>query len=268
MEEILLDNEKISVIMAVYNCESTVSSAIDSIISQTYTDWQLIICDDCSTDDTYEIVAKYQRVYPDKIKLIKNSQNMKLPYSLNHCLKYADGKYVARMDGDDLSTSDRFQKQIDFLKAHPDIDLVGGAMEVFDGTAITGVMSRPEKVDKYNFGFNHATIMTYRYVYLKLDGYSLAKRAVRCEDLDLWFRFFAAGFKGANIPDVIYTVTDDENARSRRNFKGRINAMRTLFFGYHLLHYPIYKYPIALNPVIKGFFPRFLYDFFRNKKIK
>ncbi len=265
-------NDKVSIIMACYNCESTVEKAIDSILKQTYKNWELIICNDCSTDNTLEILKNYLTKYPDKIKLIQNDKNLKLPASLNHCLKYADGKYVARMDGDDVSHPQRLEKQVKYLEDHTDIDLVGTSMEVFNGKEITGIISNISNPTKYDLKkspcFCHATIMTYKYVYDKLNGYTLNKRAIRCEDVDLWFRFFAAGYKGANIQECLYIVTDDENAHSRRKFTDRINAMKTLFFGYRLLKYPIYWYPWVLNPVVKGLVPKFIYTFLRNQKFK
>ena len=79
---------KISVIMAVYNCENTVGKAIDSILAQTYTDWVMVICDDGSTDGTWNVLERYQAEYPDRFVLIKNDGNRQLPYSLNHFLHY------------------------------------------------------------------------------------------------------------------------------------------------------------------------------------
>lgn len=96
--------------MGVYNCADTLPEAIESIINQTYSNWELIICDDCSTDETWAVLERYQAKYPEKIKLVKNQINSKLAFSLNHCLKYATGEYVARMDGDDISVPDRFEK--------------------------------------------------------------------------------------------------------------------------------------------------------------
>ena len=116
---------KISVIMGIYNCASTLPDAIDSILSQTYTDWELILCDDGSVDDTYAVAEEYQIKYPEKIRLIKNESNSGLPKTLNNCLAVAEGTYIARMDGDDISMPDRFEKQIRFLEENPDkIDLV------------------------------------------------------------------------------------------------------------------------------------------------
>src|SRR5699024_2253424 len=92
----------VSVIMGIYNCEETLSQSINSIIDQTYTDWELILCDDCSLDNTYNIA----KTFADQLKnivLLKNSKNEGLNYTLNKCLRYAKGQYIARMDGDDIS---------------------------------------------------------------------------------------------------------------------------------------------------------------------
>ena len=93
--------------MAIYNCASTLEEAIESILNQTYTNWELIMCDDGSSDNTYAVAKKYADKYADKIILIRNESNKKLPATLNHCLKYVTGEYVARMDGDDISAENR-----------------------------------------------------------------------------------------------------------------------------------------------------------------
>ena len=126
-------NDRVSVIMATYNCADTVEKAIDSILAQTYENWVMIICDDGSTDHTLEILNRYKVQYPDKFVIIRNETNQKLPYSLNHCLEYVETDLVARMDGDDWSTPDRFEKQVSFLKEHPEYDLVGTGVIVSDG---------------------------------------------------------------------------------------------------------------------------------------
>ncbi len=230
-----MDN-KISVIMATYNCEKTIDKAIQSIIDQTYDNWIMIICDDGSTDNTYNILKSYEEEYPEKFLIIQNKENKKLPYSLNHCLKYVKTDIVARMDGDDWSMPDRFQKQIDFLKTHPDIDMVGTGMTIFDGEkkiASNIQPTNPQPNDMLHCScFSHATIMTYKRVYDVLGGYSLEPSVLRCEDLDLWSRFFSCGFKGYNLPEELYVVLEDENAVRRRDFKNRLNTAKTLSKGF------------------------------------
>lgn len=222
--------------MATYNCEKTIKKAIDSILAQTYKNWVMIICDDGSNDGTLSILNQYSKLYPDKFVIIQNDRNRRLPYSLNRCLEYVQTELVARMDGDDWSTPDRFERQIAFLKMHPECHLVGTGIAVSDGskvltTIIQPVKPIPEDMLKTNC-FSHATIMTYKQVYDALDGYSLDPTVERCEDLDLWFRFFEKGFCGYNVPECLYYVLEDENAIKRRDLHNRINTAKTLMRGY------------------------------------
>ncbi len=225
-------NKKISVIMSCYNCSNTLKKAIDSIMAQTYTNWVMICCDDGSRDDTLNILKEYQIRYPDKFIIIQNEGNKKLPYSLNHCLEYVDTELVARMDADDWSLPDRFEKQVAFLQKHPEYDLVGTGIQVSTGneiltTIIQPLVPVPEDMLHCNC-FSHATIMTYKRVYDVLKGYSLDPSVERCEDLDLWSRFFAAGFRGYNLPDELYVILEDENAVRRRDLRNRLNTAKTL----------------------------------------
>lgn len=237
-----MKKDLISIIMAVYNCASTVEEAIDSILNQTYDNWEFIICDDCSTDNTLEIVREYEKKYPDKFKVIQNEVNSKLSYSLNHCLKYAQGEFIARMDGDDISVPERFETQVKYLREHPDVDLCSTLVQRFDENGLADIIKKPEFPDRYtqrnHVAFNHATIMTYKYVYEKCGGYTVSKRTVRAQDFDLWFRFFYHEFKGVNLQKPLYLMREDLNAVKRRTFKVRFNAYRTKMLGFKLLGYP------------------------------
>lgn len=254
---------KISVIMAVYNCENTVGKAIDSILAQTYTDWVMVICDDGSTDGTWNVLERYQAVYPDRFVLIKNDGNRQLPYSLNHCLQYVKTELVARMDGDDWSAPTRFEKQVAFLREHPEYDLVGTGVSVSDGQRqLASIIKTPiptkETMLRQN-AFSHATIMTYRRVYEELGGYSLDPTVLRVEDVDLWCRFLAQGFKGYNLPDELYTILEDTSAVKRRTLRARINSAKTRCRGYRLMGF---RGPVCYRPyliVLKAFVPTSLY---------
>ena len=233
---------KVSVIMGVYNCETTLAAAIDSILRQTYPHWELVMCDDGSTDGTYALAEKYQRKYPEKIVLLKNEQNRKLSYTLNRCLKAATGELIARMDGDDISHPDRFERQVEYLSSHPKIQLVGSDMQCFDETGLHNVRHAAKEPDRTTLRtrnpFFHATIMTYRSVFEALNGYSEAAYAERVEDLELWFRFFSKGFSGDNIPLPLYCVRENYATLKRRTARDRMNVLRVKSQGYRLLGFP------------------------------
>ncbi len=261
-------NEKVSIIMGVYNCSQTIDEAIDSILKQTYSDWEFIICDDCSTDNTYKILLNYKEEYPNKFVLLKNEKNLKLAYTLNRCLKHVKGKYIARMDGDDLSEPNRFEKQVLFLKEKPNNDLVGTAMSRFNEDGLIDVLYPIENPNRYSLRkklpFFHATIMTYKYVYDAVRGYTVSDRTQKGQDVDLWYKFYHAGFNGCNIMQPLYKVRENRDAIRRRNFKIRVNSCKTVLYGYRLLKYPIHWY---LKPILYTFFkvliPYGLTDFYR-----
>ena len=113
---------KISLIMSVYNGEDYLAEAIESVLNQTFEDWELIVINDCSTDSTGEILAKYESL-DARVKVHTNEVNLRLPSSLNKALELAEGKYVARMDADDICLPDRLQKQFDFMEKNGDVSL-------------------------------------------------------------------------------------------------------------------------------------------------
>lgn len=262
---------KISVLMGIYNNEKTLNQAVNCIINQTYTNWELILCDDGSKDRTYKI-AQMLCTLDNRIKLINNKQNMGLAATLNHCLKYAQGEYIARMDGDDLCALNRFEKELDFLNKHKEYVLVSSAMDFFDENGIYGKLiykEEPQGKDfVYGSQFCHASCMMKKDVLLQIGGYSISKRAERVEDYDLWIRLYRAGYKGYNIPEVLYSMRDDRNAYKRRKMKYRVNESRlilSLCNNYKLS--PKYKC-YAVKPIILGIAPEYIYKVLHRKKLK
>lgn len=249
-----MNRGQISVLMAVYNCQDTVRESIDSILAQTYDNWVMIICDDCSTDRTPDIINEYKMKYPERFIVVKNEKNLRLAASLNHCLQYAEGEFCARMDGDDYVSNDRFEKQVAYLRANPKIHLVGSYMQSFNDDKLGRIIPYPEKPNKYSlrYGpcFAHASIMTYTAVYNKLGGYTVSKRTVRTQDYDLWFRFYKAGYSGETLPEPLYYVREDENAYLRRKSKLYLWAVVTRWKGFRMLHYPLRYYPRVLSPIV------------------
>ena len=111
-----MSHPQISIISGIYNCADTLPEAIESILAQTVTDWEWILCDDASSDGTYCVAQTYADLYPQKFILLRNEQNMGLNFTLNRCLAQANGKYIARMDGDDICSSQRFAEELRCLE--------------------------------------------------------------------------------------------------------------------------------------------------------
>ena len=114
----------VSVLMPVYNCAHHLPAAIDSILSQTYRDFEFIIIDDHSTDDTSLALERYQ-AQDSRIKVYRNDGNLGVAKSLNRGLELAHGEYIARMDADDISLPERFARQVEYLDVHPEIGALG-----------------------------------------------------------------------------------------------------------------------------------------------
>lgn len=255
--------EKISVIMGIYNCEKYLKESIESIICQTYSNWELIMCDDGSVDQTYQIAKEYESKYKDKIIVLKNEKNMGLNYTLNRCIEKATGEYLARQDGDDISVPERFEKQIDFLRKNSQYSVVSSNVIYFDETGKWGKSDTVEKPEKIDFAkkspFCHAASMLRREVYESVGGYTVDKKLLRVEDYHLWYKVYKKGYKGYNIQECLYEVRDNKEAYSRRTFKSSINYARLRLKVFKEFKIPKKNYLNIIRPVLVSMLPRKIY---------
>lgn len=249
----------VSIIMGAYNAASTIREALDSIVAQTFTDWEFIICDDSSSDDTLEICNAYVAAHPGRFQVLTNERNMKLSATLNRCLSVARGKFIARMDADDLSIPERLATQVVFLESHPDVDLVGSSMQRFDQAGLGSLVLPPEWPDRdtlrHAVPFCHATILARREVYERIGGYNESPRSTRGQDIDLWFNFYRLEFVGINLLEPLYMVREDTAAIRRRTAKVRWNSFLTMVNGYRMLGYPVYCYLVPTLQLGKALVP-------------
>lgn len=265
-------NKKVSVIMGLYNCELTLCESLDSILNQTYTNWEIIMCDDGSQDNTYIIASRYMKMYPNKIILLKNEKNMGLNFTLNKCLKYVKGQYIARMDADDISISNRFEIQVRQLEEREDISFISSPMIFFDEKSEWGVGKAVEFPQKEDFvkgtPFCHAPMMIRKEVMNEVGGYSESKFLLRVEDYHLWFKIYEKGYRGYNIQIPLYKMRDDQNAINRRKFKYRINEAYVKYIGFKMLNieWPYYFY--ILKPIIVGLIPTSIYKHLHRRRLQ
>lgn len=255
---------KVSVIMGVYNSQDTLAESLDSLINQTFQDFNVIICDDGSIDNTYTIANQYREQYPDKFILLQNNQNMGLNHTLNICLNHATGEYIARMDGDDISLSSRFKKQVNFLDEHNEFQIVSSAMVYFDETGDWGIGRPSEYPQKQNMAkrtpFAHAPSMVRKKAYESVGGYTVHKQLLRVEDYHLWIKMYSKGFKGHNIQEPLYKMRDDRQALNRRRFKFRLNEAYVKIFAINELKLSNMNVIYIIKPIIVGLIPEFIYS--------
>lgn len=195
---------KVSVLMPVYNTAPYLREAMDSMLSQTFADFELIVLDDCSPDNAEEILDLYD---DPRIVRYKGERNLGLSNVLNIGLDMARGEYIARMDSDDISLPDRLQMQVDFLEQRPEIDLVSVGMQLFGAKEEVWVRELdPEKV-KINALFYspvlHASSI-WRKDSFERKGLRFRQEMVPAEDYDLWTRALVDGLKLVNLPEVLY----------------------------------------------------------------
>lgn len=188
--------------MPVYNSQNYISQSIESILNQTYRNFELIIVNDGSTDDSVNIIKKYK---DPRIVLVDRKINKGLVFSLNEGISLTKGNFIARMDSDDISTNDRFELQLDFLKKNPDIDVCGSFCQCIGlSKKILTYGLSPEEV-KNNMmlycDLAHPTVMMRRSVIYKYNLYN--QLYLYAEDYELWCRLLRKEIQIANIPKIL-----------------------------------------------------------------
>jgi glycosyltransferase involved in cell wall biosynthesis len=214
--------------MPFYNAQATIEAAVQSILGQTYQNWELLLLDDGSTDNSRALVEKFA----DPRLVIWSDGNQKgLAPRLNECVARASGNYIARMDSDDISYPDRLSTQVEFLETHASVDLVGCSVVVFgeDGSPL-GKRIVPESHDRIvqnpstGFGLAHPTWMA-RAAWFKQNHYD--PEALRYEDFELLNRTYQSS-QFANIPDLLFGYREPRNG-FRKRFKTRLGRVRYFY---------------------------------------
>jgi len=216
----MADLPLVSIVMPVHDAEAVVGSAIESILQQTLKDFEFIVVDDGSTDDSGSILRKYAE-QDTRIKLYSQPQSGLIASLNKHC-RLARAKYIARMDADDISLPTRLEKQFRFLETHPEIGVVGTWIRDVDPHRKPiiewPVPAHPAVVRWFLFFGNciaHPSVMIRKDLLERMDYYR--PEALYVEDYDLWIR--AADVTGiANIPEVLVEYRVSEASVSARNY--------------------------------------------------
>lgn len=208
---------RISVLMPVYNTATFLKEAVDSVLNQTFKDFELIVLNDCSPDNSEEILDTYA---DDRIVRYRGQQNVGLANILNVGIRMARGELIARMDSDDISLPQRFEKQVHYLDAHPSVDLVSAGMKRFGDS--DAVMIRESDIEDVKFvalshsPVLHSSSMWRKNQFLKYDLF-YRQEMVPLEDYDLWTRALAHGLVLVNISDILYLYRTHASQVTRVN---------------------------------------------------
>ena len=221
----LINNILISVLIPVYNVEKYIAAALNSICNQTYRNLQIIVIDDCSTDNTYQIAKKIAES-DSRILLLKNEKNSKIVKTLNYGLEFATGDFIARMDGDDTCTPERLEKQLKFLLENPEYSLVGSHVNTIDeNDVLIGKLEMPTDQSSISKNLKYSSPVLHIWlakseVYKKLEGY---REIPGAEDYDFLLRMYTENFKFTNLNSFEYSVRiRDGNTTSTIGFNQRL----------------------------------------------
>lgn len=197
-------NPTLSILMPVYKTASYLQEAIDSMLSQRFSDFELIVLNDCSPDDAEDILNRYD---DPRIVRYKGERNQGLANVLNVGMDMALGRYIARMDSDDISLPERFETQVNYLETHPDVDLCSCGMKLFgarDGSWVRDADPDMVKITALFFSpILHASSVWRRESFERF-GLRFRQEMVPAEDYDLWCRALVKGLRMVNLPECLY----------------------------------------------------------------
>ncbi len=251
---------KLSVLMAVFNNADTLKDSIKSILNQTYKDFQFVIVNDASTDESNQILASFTKKDP-RIKLIQNQNQLGLTRSLNKGFDQIKTRYIARMDADDLALPKRLEKQLKYLESHPKTDLLGTAAYLINSKG-KKLKLKTYPIDHHHLKksvlhycpFIHPTWMVKRSTLIELGGYN--DQFPFAQDYELVLRLMSK-HQTANLPEPLlkYRVNYDQ-AISIKHLKAQERlALKARFQALTRHGYPIIESWKIIKPLISFLFP-------------
>ncbi len=248
----------VTVLMGVFNGLPHLAGAIESILAQSFADFEFLIIDDASTDGSVDVIAEYAR-RDARVRVILNQENQGLGAVLNRGVQEARGTLVARMDADDRSVPHRLERQVAFLESHPDVDIVGSY--ALDVTA-SGEPVRERRVPTehsrivaviWSCPLIHPTVMYRRDKIIRAGSYLPTLR--RRQDYDLWFRCVRDGLVFANIPEPLVHYLYSEETLRRNNLKTAWSQVKLGLKGCRMINAPMAAYVATCWPLFEALVP-------------
>ncbi len=222
----------VSVVLPTYNSSSFLSAAIDSILNQTFTNFELLLLDDCSSDDTRKIIEKYAQK-DNRISYIFNDKNLGIAKNRNKGIKAAKGKYIANMDHDDICDVTRLETQVQFLEKNPDYSAVGGQILIIDENAdIVGKRQYPvfhQEIVKIISNISpmcNPAVLIRKSSIEQLGLYD--EKLPGVEDYDMWFKMVYHGWKLQNLKNVCFKYRVTKNQQKEANLKNLLSLSQAV----------------------------------------
>ena len=216
----------VSVIMAAYNAEKYIGEAIESILSQTYSNWELIIADDASTDTTADIINSYAK-QENRIKTIRLDKNSGQTIARIKAINISRGVYLAILDADDISLPNRLSVQVFFLETHLDVVVVGSTVELINESGeYINKKRKAENITEIAFKlllqtqFIHSSVCMRKKMYHDIGGYDKVTYKIYAEEYDLWNRFADEGYNLVNLPEILVKYRIHPQGISQSDFSG------------------------------------------------
>lgn len=263
---------KISVVMGVYNIhdKDVLYKAVRSILDQTFTDFEFIIYNDGSDEDVTEYLYNVSKL-DQRIILMGSKENRGLAFSLNTCMDNARGKYIARMDGDDISKPTRLEKQYEFMEKHPEYAWCGTNAELINSEGVWGeriMVEIPTNEDFLRFSpFIHPSVMYRAEIFDKTDKYMVSEETLRCEDYEIFMRLFSLGYRGYNMQENLFSYREEKQNYLRRGMRFRINEAKIRYRNFKKLNVLFPKgWIYVIRPIIGGIVPNGMISYMKKKE--
>ncbi len=254
-----MEKPLVSVIIACYNAEQYIDQCMSALVEQTYSNIEIIVCDDASKDGSLEKLNQWARK-DSRIKVLHNDTNLFAAATRNKCFKEAQGDYFCIQDVDDVSMPNRIEVLINEINSE-DVNFVSSAAFIFydDPNVSHGIMKMRNKYPTKNdflwgISFIHPASIFNRQCIETVGGYRVSPETRRCQDYDLFMRLYAHGYKGKNINEILYRYRLDTDNYKRRTFEARLGEVKIRKKGYRELGIMMpWGWICAYKPILSHF---------------
>lgn len=245
--------------------------SVESVLNQTLSDFEFLICADGSCEEA--LVYLHTAAQRDgRIRLVAEPDALSLPVKLNVCFRESRGAFLARMDDDDFSHPERFERQMRFLREHPQAAFVGCNVALVQDGKSAGVRRLPEYPTVRDFymtqPYLHPTLVFRRQTLETVNGYSTDRHCLLCEDYDLLLRLYAKGLTGCNLQETLLDYTLSATAKGSRTMVHRWNETVTRAQRFRELGVLGQAWPYVLKPLAVGLMPEHLLAFCKKRHNK